>query len=124
MTEQRLQEQRAQAAARDYITGVGMRQEMLELTDRMLAKKFEVSNCVIKRVRAHAKVTVLSEAEQQLVRQCAREHDRLEARLIYFTKAYLAKHHQVPGCAIDRELERLGFKNPLNRKAKAGEGAA
>ncbi|WP_375191831.1 hypothetical protein [Marinobacter sp.] len=114
----------ARLAAEKYVSGVPIRQQQQQLTDQSLAAKFECSAHTIKRVKANGHVTRLSESDQQLVRQCCREHDRLEAQAIFFTKTYLSKHYGVPICAIDRELERMGFKNPLNRKDKQGRAEA
>lgn len=106
----------ARLAALDYQTGVEIRKEQLQLSAKVLARKFECSPGTIARVRAHAPVETLSQEEQALIRQCCKEHDRLEARHTYFTKAFLSKQYGVPTCAIDRELDRMGFINPLSRK--------
>lgn len=123
-TIERLTEQNARRAALAYIRRAPKRAEQLELSDRMLASKFECAPSTIKRTKAHGKVRALNEAEQQLVRQCAREHDRLERENRKFTKQYLAVQYNVPVCAINRQLQILGFENPLNRKNKDRRAAA
>lgn len=114
----------ARQAAKDYIEGATLRAEAEQLTDRMLARKFECAPSTIKRTKAHAQVTALTEDEQELVRQCAREHDRLMAQHRFLTKPYLSNEYGVPICAINAELDRMGFKNPLNRKSKDRRTAA
>lgn len=117
-------ETRARKAALEYMAAAASRFEQLQLSDRMLARKFECAPSTIKRTKAHGRVSALSEVEQQLVRQCAREHDRLERENRKFTKQYLAVQYNVPVCAINRQLQILGFENPLNRKNKDRRAAA
>lgn len=115
---------RARKAALEYMAASAVRAKQAQLTDRMLARKFECSPSAIKRTKAHGQVRVLTEAEQQLVRQCAREHDRMERENREFTKPVLAARYNVTLRAIDHQLKELGFTNPLNRKAKDRRTAA
>jgi len=109
---------RAREAAKDYMLGAKLRIQAEELSDKSLAKKFTRNEATIKRVKLNMPVRVLDKEDQDLIRLCIREKDRLDRRLGSLTKACLAVQYQVTTDAISLELDFAGFESPKAKRKK------
>ena len=98
------------------MSGATLRAESAELSDKKLAGKFACNVTTIKRVREHLKVSVLDEYDQELIRQCMKEKDRIDGQLPSLSKVFLCRHYGISVEALDLELELAGWEDPRQKR--------
>ena len=118
MNRDHLSKMRARKAAKDYMYGANLGAQSDELSDTVLAVKFECHVSTIKRIRERIPVSVLTREDHALIRECAAEKARNDQPLPKFSKAYLTKHYGISVEALDIELDLAGFVNPRTQKKK------
>lgn len=100
-------------AAREYIAGCKTRAQEYELSDRSLARKFECSRRALHKALDGQEVPGLSPEDARLIKACIAERNRLASRTPYRTKEQISRLHGVSVYALEAELQRLGWENPL-----------
>jgi len=105
-------------AAREYIEGCKTKAEQFELSDRSLARKFGCSRRAFYKALDGQKAPGLTNEHARTLRQCVKERDRLEAKAPYRSKAQVAKIHGVTEFALNRQLEVMGWVNPLTARKR------
>lgn len=114
----RTNQERARLAAQEYMTGVKLRRDASQTTDKSLADKFACSQWTINRAKNALPTNVLSEEDQALVRQLAADKIAASKQLPMLTKEYLGYKHRVSRDAIDLQLELLGYVKPIHKRKK------
>lgn len=110
----------AQKAAREYMAGAELLAQIAELSDRSLARKFECSRRAICRAAHNLSTDALTADEQALVRACVQERQELERQSVGVGKQGVARRYGVSVAALNRELQVLGFVNPLTARKQFG----
>lgn len=119
----RIARKRARQAAMEYMSGATLRAQSEELSDKRLAGKFACGVATIKRIREHLPVTVLDQADQELIRQCMKEKARIDGHLPSLSKVYLCRAYGISVEALDLELELAGWEDPRQKRKNQGAAA-
>lgn len=93
--------------AEQYVYGLKLREEIHQLSNKSLSKKFERSPKTIGKVVSGLPNSVPAH-EQQLIRDCASECDRLKSEYSQYTMPRLCRQHHVTYATVESELIRMG----------------
>lgn len=96
-----------QCIARLYRQGVALREEAHELSQKMLAKKFQRGVKTISKVANGAPCSVPAD-EQRLIRDCIAERDRLKYKAAELSLPRLCHLHSVSFEVMEAELIAMG----------------
>lgn len=89
-----------------YMEGLRLRDQAAQLSQPMLAKKFERSHRTISKVVNGIPCRV-PEDEQRLIRECSSERDRLQSKAAELSLVRLCAKYRVSRHTVVAELERL-----------------
>lgn len=89
-----------------YMEGLRLRDQAAQLSQPMLAKKFERSPRTISKVVNGIPCNV-PEDEQRLIRECSSERDRLKSKASKLSLMRLCTKYRISHHTVVAELERL-----------------
>lgn len=87
-----------------YLEGRKLCQQAKELSNASLARKFECNQKSVAKVANHMPVAI-PEDDQQLIRACIAERDRLKSRASELSMPRLARQHKLSTHSIVKHLE-------------------
>lgn len=97
-----------QQITKQYLSGLKMREQARQLSQKALAKKFERSRHAISKIANGLSPSHIPEDEQSLIRACIAERDRLKSEASKVSMPRLCHLHGIGHHAIEDELVRMG----------------
>lgn len=95
--------------AKLYLEGRRMRAQAKQLSQTMLAKKFDRSANIVNKIANGIPVNVPQD-EQDLIRACIAERDRLKSRAAELTMPRLCERYRVAHQTIESQLILMGAR--------------
>lgn len=114
------QKYRAKLAAQEYMEGIKLRRDSMQLSDKSLGNKFGCSEWAVNRVKHGLPTNALDAEDKALIRLLVAEKAEADRMIPRFTKAYLGYKHQVSRKAVERELDVMGFVSPYTKGESKG----